>query len=301
MLNVYEQVDQNKKRSWILIIGFVLVVSSLSWVLGQASGYGLSWVGTALVVSGLISFSSYYWSDKIILSISGAKPASRQEHFNFYTVSENLAMAAGIPKPKLYVIEDTALNAFATGKDPEHAVVCATTGLLNQLDRTELEGVVAHEIAHIQNYDVRLMSLVTVLVGMITLLSDWFLKSMRFRSRKKSKNSNQVQAILMIVGIVLALLSPLIATLMKLALARRREFFADTAGVKLTRQPDGLVKALQKISQDQEPLEAANKATAHLYIANPLKNLHSGIGWFASLFNTHPPIEDRIANLKKMY
>ena len=273
--------------------------------MGEALGYGPSFVGFALVLSGLISFASYWWSDKIILTISRAKPANRQKHFHFFTVTENLSLAARIPKPKLYVIEDTAMNAFATGRDPDHAIVCITSGLLSRLDRTELEGVIAHELSHIRNYDMRLMSIVTILVGMVVLLSDIFLRT-SLRGRR-SKEAGQIQAIMVVAGITLALLSPLIAQIIRLAISRRREFFADASAVMITRQPSGLINALKKLGSDREPLEAANKATAHLYITNPLKNLprrgagrHDKIGWFAKLFATHPPIGERIRALEAM-
>lgn len=302
MLNVYEQVDRNKRKSWLVMAGFVVFVALAVWVLGQALDYGLAGVGISLIIAGIMSFSSYYWSDKIILSISGARPASREKEFLFYTVAENLALGAQIPKPKLYVIEDTAMNAFATGRDPDHAVVCATTGLLERLDRSELEGVIAHEISHIKNFDIRLMSLVTVLVGIITLLADWFLRGSRSlgRSRGRKENAGQVQAVIMILAVFFALLSPLIANLIKLAISRRREFLADAGSAMITRQPAGLINALNKLNGDREPLEAANKATAHLYITNPLKNVHAGIGWFANMFNTHPAIEERVKALKAM-
>jgi heat shock protein HtpX len=300
MLNVYEQVDRNKRNSTIIMLLFTIFIVSVVWILSQASGYGLSWVGVALIFSGLMSLASYYYSDKIILSISGARPASRQKDFHFYTVTENLCLAAQLPRPKLYVIDDSAPNAFATGRDPKHAVVCVTSGLLAKLDRTELEGVIAHELSHIRQYDIRLMSVVTIMIGLVTLLADWFLRSLRWSGRDRDKNSNQAQMIIFVIGIILALLSPLIANLIKLAISRRREFLADASAVKITRFPAGLARALAKIAQDKEPLEAANKATAHLYIANPLKNTHSGIGWFAGLFNTHPPIEERIKALKNM-
>jgi len=299
MLNVYEQVDQNKQKSALIIALFIVFIALFAWVLGEASGYGLSFVGWGLIFSGMLSFGSYYYSDKIILSLSKARPADRKRDFHFFTVTENLCLAMHLPKPKLYVIDDTAMNAFATGRDPDHAVVCATTGLLAQLNRTELEGVIAHELSHIQNYDIRLMSIVTVLVGMVTLVADWFLRSTRFRSRD-SKNAGQIQMIMFVVGLVLALLSPIIARLIQLAVSRRREFLADASGVKVTRFPDGLARALQKISADHEPLEVANKATAHLYIANPLKNRHDSVGWFAGMFATHPPVKERLAALRQM-
>jgi len=301
MLNIYEQVDSNKRKSAAVIIVFTLFVVGVAWVFGEALGYGLSFVGWALIFSGIMSYSSYYYSDKIILGLSGARPADRKRDFQFYTVTENLAMAAHLPKPRLYVIEDTAMNAFATGRDPEHAVICATTGLLAKLDRTELEGVISHELSHVGNYDIRLMAIVSILVGLVTLLADWFLRATFWgRGNRDNRDNNQLQAIFMVIGLILALLSPLISQLIQLAISRRREFLADASGVKLTRFPDGLARALAKISADKEPLEAANKATAHLYIANPLKNHHDSIGWFSGLFNTHPPVTERIAALKQM-
>lgn len=301
MLNVYEQVDRNKQKSTLIIVLFITFIVASAWILGEASGYGLTYIGLALVFSGLISFGSYYYSDKIILSISKAKPASRKKDFKFYTVTENLCLAAHLKKPKLFVIDDSAPNAFATGRDPDHAVICVTSGLIKKLDRTELEGVVAHELSHIKNYDIRLMSIVTVLVGLITLMADWFLRATFWgRGRSQNRDNKQIQIIIFAIGVVLALLSPIIARLIKLAVSRRREFLADASAVKITRFPDGLARALEKISKDKEPLEAANKATAHLYISNPLKNHHNSIGWFASLFNTHPPVGERLKALRQM-
>lgn len=296
MKNIYEQVDENKFRSGVVITLFIAFIATASYLIAYALGYDYSFVGIALIISGIMSFASFYYSDSIILSISGAVPANRRDHFNFYTVTENLVGVARIPMPKLYVIDDTAMNAFATGRDPEHAVVCATTGLLSRLNRTELEGVVAHELSHVKNYDTRLMGIVTILVGLVTLLADILLRT-RIRGRNRDNEGN-LGAILFIVGIVMALLSPIIAQLIQLAISRRREFFADASGVSLTKYPEGLIHALEKISADKEPLEAANKATAHLYIENPLKNREDSIGWFAGLFNTHPPVNERIKALK---
>jgi heat shock protein HtpX len=301
MQNVYESVDSNKRKSFLIMILFVVFVTAVTWVFAQAfelSGTGI--VGWALIFSGLMSFSSYWWADKIILSISGARPASKKKDFQFFTVVENLTLAADLPMPKLYVIDDTAMNAFATGRDPNHAVVCATTGLLSRLNRTELEGVIGHELSHVRNYDIRLMSIVAILVGMITLLADWFLRSWRFGGRRDNEDRGQLQAIFFVVAIVLAILSPIIAKLIELAISRREEYLADAGSVMITRQPSGLISALKKLGADKEPLEAANKATAHLYIVNPLKNLHGGIGWFANLFTTHPPIDQRIKALEEM-
>lgn len=298
----YQVIQANKNKSVLIMTLFVVFIVAASYVMAYGLGYGLDMVGIALIVSGVISFSSYWWSDKIILSISGAKEAKRDEFFDFYTVTENLAMSQRLPKPKLYVIEDTAMNAFATGRDPQHAIICATTGLLSRLNRSEIEGVIAHELSHVKNYDIRLMSIVAILVGLISLLADWFLRLSRFGGGRKrdNKNDGQIQTVMFVAGILLALLSPIIAQLIKLAISRRREFLADASGVGMTKNPAGLARALEKISQDYEPLEAANKATAHLYFANPLKNTHGGVGMFANLFMTHPPVTARIKALRQL-
>lgn len=300
MINVYELQDSNKRRSGLLMVAFVLFVGTITWFLAKVFGYGTGIVGIALVFAGMMSFTSYWWGDKIILTISGARPASRNKDFNFFTVAENLALAAQIPMPKLYILDDSSPNAFAVGRDPQHAVICATSGLLTKLDRTELEGVISHELSHIRNYDTRLMSIVSILVGMVTLLGDWFLRGSRFGVRKRNDEASNMGAFLFLIGILLVLLSPLIAQLIQLALSRRREFLADSSGAMLTRFPEGLARALEKIEADKEPLEAANKATAHLYIANPLKNLRGQVSWFARLFNTHPPVKERVKILKQM-
>ena len=305
MRNVYEEVDRNKTKSVLVVVLFAVFVIAATYFLGVSLGYDrYSVVGLAFVVSGLSSFFGYWYSDKVILSISGARTADGSEDRLFRSVAENLSIGGGIPFPKLYVIEDSAPNAFATGRDIKHAVVCVTTGLLEKLDRTELEGVVAHEMSHIKNYDTRVMSVVAVMVGMITLLADWLLRA-RFRGRSRDNEEGNLGVILMMLGIVLALVSPIIARLIQLAISRRREFLADAWSAKLTRQPSGLIRALKKISQDNEPLEAANKATAHLYIVNPFKeNIvypeRSRRSSFAKLFNTHPPIEERIKALEGM-
>jgi len=300
MKNIYELVDANKRKSALIILLFIAFITLTSYFLVYSFGFDLSLVGFALILSSILSFASYYYSDRIILGISKAVPANRQDHFEFFTVTENLSRVARIPRPKLYVIEDTAMNAFATGRDPKHAVVVATTGLLDKLNRTELEGVIAHELSHIRNFDIRLMGIVTILVGMVTLLSDILLRS-RIRGNRNKEDSNQAALIIFLIGFLLALLSPLIANLIKLAISRRREFLADASAARLTRYPAGLASALKKISQDKEPLEVANKATAHLYISNPLKNLkpgsHGAVGWFTKAFNTHPPVEERIKAL----
>lgn len=314
MVNVYEAVSANKRKSWFVIAGFIIFITLAAIFIAQGLahyyGYSSSWLGVtglALIISGAISFASYYWSDKIILGLSGARPADRRRDFNFFTVAENLSLAAGLPTPKLYVIEDTALNAFATGRDPSHAVICATTGLLAKLDRTELEGVVGHEMSHITNYDMRLMSVVTILIGLVTLLADWLLRASFFGGHSRDRNNRETGAIFMILGLILAVLSPIVAQIIQLAISRSREYLADASAVKLTRQPQGLISALQKLGQDREPLEAANKATAHLYIVNPFhldssshKPSKGPLELFSNLFNTHPPLTERIKALQAM-
>lgn len=308
MKNIYEVQRSNKLKSAIIVALFVVFVAVSTYflikALGVYTGYelgGLGFVGVALMVSGISSFIGYYFSDQIILGISGARPANRKKDFLFYTVSENLAIGAGLPAPKLYVIEDTAPNAFATGRDPAHSAICATTGLLSKLTRTELEGVVAHEMSHIKNYDTRLMSIVSVMVGLVALLGDWLLRANFIGGRKSNSDNDGANSVFLIIGIVFAILSPIIGQLIQLAISRRREFTADAGSVELTRQPGGLISALTKISMDTEALEVANKATAHLYIASPFKGKKQGkTGWLSGLFNTHPPISDRINTLKSM-
>lgn len=307
-MNYYSAIDSNKRKSLLVMIGFVAFISAAVYFMVRGFNLNPSFVPLALIASGAMSFVSYYFSDRVILTMSGARPATREEFFDFYTVTENLCLAAKTPLPRLYVIDDSAMNAFATGRDPAHAVICATTGILQRLDRSELEGVVAHELAHIRNYDIRLMSIVTILVGFVVLLSDWLLH-MSFwggnRRSEENREGGQLQAIFFILGMVFALLSPIAAQLIQLAISRRREYLADASGAALTKYPEGLARALEKLSRDQEPLEAANKATAHLYIHSPFYSdtPHSnfsgkGVGWFSNLFATHPPIEDRIAKLR---
>lgn len=316
MKNIYEVQSANKIKSTIIVIFFAIFAFIAIYVLTQALGIfvgyepgGLGYLGVAFIFSGVSTFVSYYYSDRIVLGISGARPANKEEDRLLRSVVENVCLGAGIAEPKLYVIEDTAPNAFATGRDPDHAVVCVTTGLLMKLDRTELEGVIAHEVSHIRNYDVRLMSLVSVMVGLIALLADWFLRMSFWGRGGRDRDREGAGAIILVLGIIFAILSPIIGQLIQLSISRRREFMADAGSVSLTRQPQGLISALQKISADHEPLEAANKATAHLYIANPFKDYNksvyterkrSAVGWFSGLFNTHPPIDERVKALKEM-
>lgn len=299
-MSIQSSIRGNITKSYLVMILFVAFVVMAGYVMGQALGYGNGFMWFAVLFAVVSSFSSYYWGDQIVLAMSGARPADRTRDFDFYTVTENLAIAAGLPKPKLYVIDDTAMNAFATGRDPNHAVVCATSGILSRLDRRELEGVIAHELSHIKNYDIRLMALVAVLVGTVVYLADFFMRSLWWGGgrRRDDRNGNSGE-IMLILGIVLAILSPILATLIQLAVSRNREYLADASGALLTRYPDGLASALQKLAKDREVLEAATNATAHLYIANPFKGKQFGT-WFAGLFDTHPPIEERIKRLRAM-
>lgn len=278
---------------------FVVFITTLVYIYGKAAGEGLSLAGFALLFSGFTSFGSYYYSDKIVLAMSKAKQIQKKDHPEFYRIVENLCIGAGLSMPKLYIIDDSAPNAFATGRDPKHAVVCATTGIIEKLNKTELEGVIAHELSHIKNYDIRLMSIVVVLVGVVALLADFFMRSLWYGGHRDRSSKSNTQGIFLLIGIILAILSPLIATLIQLAISRKREFLADASGALLTRYPEGLASALEKIGKDKEPLEVANNATAHLYIANPFKGKISH-HWFTSLFNTHPPIEERIKILRSM-
>jgi heat shock protein HtpX len=243
-----------------------------------------------------MAFFTYYYSDTIVLKISRTRPATHEENTYLDNTVDGLAIAAGIPKPKIYVIDDTAPNAFATGRDPQHAVICVTTGLMQKMNRAELEGVLAHEMSHIGNYDIRFMMLVTVMVGLIALLSDWMLRSFWWGGGRKD-NDSKLGLVLLVLAIIMAILAPLIAMLMQLALSRKREYLADASAAILTRYPEGLASALEKLEKDKEPLEAANKATAHLYIVNPLNDHKSFLN---NLFNTHPPLAERVKRLRAM-
>jgi heat shock protein HtpX len=256
----------------------------------------------AVGLSIIMSFVSYWYSDKIVLAMSSAKEVKFEDNKELYRLVENLCITAGLPVPRIYIIHDTAPNAFATGRDPEHAVVAVTSGILKKLEKSELEGVIAHELSHIGNRDILLATIVTVLVGVVVLLADWFRRWTFWGGgrRRSSDKGGQLQLIIMIAAIVLSILAPLFAYMMQFAISRKREFLADADGALLTRYPDGLARALEKISADQEPLEVANRATAHLYIASPFKNKDKKRGFFSKAFLTHPPVEERVANLRNM-
>lgn len=295
-MNLYSEVSGNVRKTWLIIGLFILFLAAIGYVYGKSQGENaIPFLLFATLFGGLTSIGSYYYSDKIILSTSGAKLATFQEFPELYRTVENLCIGAGLPMPKLYVIHDVSPNAFATGRDPKHAVIAVTTGLLNQLSKTELEGVIAHEISHIKNFDIRLMAVVAVLVGSIALLADLYMRSMWFRGSDRQRSGN----IFLLIGLVLSILSPIIATIMQLAISRKREFLADASGSLITRYPEGLASALEKIAAYPKSVKTANNATSHLYIANPFKN-KSGAHLFTNLFNTHPPIEERIKILRNM-
>lgn len=303
----WDQVSGNIFKTWLIMFFFSVFTVAVIYVIAQGFGYGemggLGITGFALIMAGVMNFVSYFWSDKIVLGISGAKQIQKKDNPEIYRLVENLCIAAGLPLPKIYILEDSATNAFATGRDPKHAAICFTTGILSKLSKQELEGVTAHELSHVGNRDTLLMSVVSVLVGTIALLSDFFMRSMWFGGRDRDSKGS---TIFMVLAIVAAILAPIVAILIQLAVSRRRELLADASGVLLTRYPEGLMNALQKISSDKEPLEAANRGTAHLYIINPLKAVPAGrqgkeaASWLAGLFNTHPPIEARIKALREM-
>lgn len=298
-MSIYSQISSNKTKTWIIIALFIIFITTLLYVYGNATGYGLSFAGIALIISGLVSLGSYYYSDKVILGLSNAKQIAKNDNPELFRIVENLCIGSGIPIPKMYVVQDSAPNAFATGRDPKHAVVAVTTGLLQKLNKIELEGVIAHELSHIRNFDIRLMGVVVILVGMVALLADLFTRSLWFGHGRIRRGGGNVQGVFLMLGIVLAVLSPIIATFIQLAISRKRELLADASASLLTRYPEGLASALEKLKVDKEPLGVANNATAHLYIVNPFKGktMHN---WFAGLFNTHPPIDERIKILRSM-
>lgn len=300
MASLYTHQSQNVFKTWTLMTLFFVIVIFLGWFLSAYYGNPTILYGF-FIFSVVMNIASYWWSDKLVLALTGARPASRDEFFDLYTATENLSITAGLPMPRLYVIHDSAPNAFTTGRNKEHAAVAATTGLLQMLNRSELEGVIAHELSHIGNRDILVSTVVVVLVGFITLLADFFLRSRLWGFGGRSDNhrgGGQLGAILMIVGVVLTILSPIIATLIQLAISRKREFLADASGAILTRYPNALASALQKISQYSRPMQKANHATAHLFIANPFGRKADGsVSFFTKIFSTHPPVEERVKAL----
>jgi heat shock protein HtpX len=295
---VYDQIASNKLRSTALIVVFVLLVMAIGWVFGQATDWGYAGLVLAFGVAFAMAWGSYWYSDRIVLAMSHARSVDRTIEPYIVNTIEGLAIAAGLPLPKAYVIDDPAPNAFATGRNPEHAAIAVTTGLVQKLDRQELEGVIAHELSHVKNYDTLVQTLTAVLAGTIALASDWMLRSMWWGGgRRRNSEGGQAQAIFMVIGLVLAILAPVFAVLIQMAISRKREYLADANGALLTRYPPGLASALRKIAGDTNKLRVANKATESLYIFNPLKDYGGGMN---ALFNTHPPIDERIRRLEAM-
>lgn len=295
MATLYTHQDQNIRKTWFLMAVFFIVVMGIGWVFSYVlNSPAILYI--AVVFSVGMNIFSYWNSDKIVLKISGAMPAQKETHRELYTLVENLSITAGLPMPRVYIIPDSAPNAFATGRDSKHAAIAVTVGLLSLLNRAELEGVLAHELSHIGNRDILISTIVVVLVGFITLLSDFFLRSTFWGFGHGNDRDSRLQIILLLVGIVLAILAPIVAVLIQLAISRKREFLADASGALLTRYPEGLASALRKISGNSAELKRANRATAHLYIANPFrgKKSHNILG---KLFMTHPSTEDRIRAL----
>ncbi len=298
-MSFYEQVSANRRMTFFLFVVFFFLIIALGFVVSFLMGsyFFVPLFGIIAIVYILVS---YYNSDKLITSLSRAKPADKQEFKQLHNIVEEMSIAAGLPKPKVFIIRDSAINAFATGRDPQHAVICVTTGCLSRLNRAELTGVVGHETSHIRNYDIRLMTMAAILVGLAVLLSDFLLRMFLWGGLARGRSRDGAGWLMLAaigVGLLLAILTPFIAQIIKLAISRRREYLADASAVQLTRYPQGLAGALEKIKNDKEPLEAANKATAHLYIANPLKGQKL---WMKGLFASHPPIDKRISRLREM-
>ncbi|MFH1712463.1 MAG: M48 family metalloprotease [Patescibacteria group bacterium] len=298
---MYNEIASNKRKTWLLITIFSILIIFLFLALGIVMEIDpiLSLIfGTAFAIG--YSLISFYIGDKVTLLSQGAKPIEKRDAFELYTIVENLSITAGIPTPKIYVIDDPAPNAFATGRDPNHATVAVTTGLLQILNKQELQGVIAHEISHIKNYDIRIMTVVVILIGVIIITSDILRRTMFFKSGDSKKGGNIMLAIFL-VGLVLGILSPFIAEAIKLAISRTREYLADASGVLLTRYPDGLASALEKISNSGTKMKKASHATAHLYISDPYgKKITPTTPWYKKMFLTHPPTHDRIAKLRNM-
>ncbi len=297
-MTLYTQAGVNIRKSWFLMTGFLIFIILLGWFFSYL--FNEQWILILAVVFAVFqSFLSYWNADKIILSLSQARgPIKKEDNPELYRIVENLSITAGLPLPKIYIIDDISPNAFATGRDPQHAVVCITRGLLDKLEKVELEGVISHELSHIGNRDILLCSVIVVLVGMISLLSHWLLRGMRFGGGRRRDDNDNLGFILLLIGLVVAILAPIAAVLMQLAISRKREFLADATGALLTRYPEGLARALEKIAGDPVPLRTASQATAHLFIADPLKLKRTN--WLTKLWLTHPPVEERIKILRQM-
>jgi len=295
MATLYTHAEANIRKTWFYLAGFLILIILLGWLISYLLGtYIILWF--AVIYSVLMSFFSYWYSDKIVLAMSHAKPIEKKDNPELYRLVENLCITAGLSLPKIYIIKEAQPNAFATGRNPKHAAIAVTQGLLDRLERAELEGVIAHELSHIGNRDILLQTIIVVLVGVVVIMTDFFFRLSFYGGRRNNRN-NKSGAVMFLIALALAILAPLFAALIKLAISRKREFLADAAGALLTRYPEGLAKALEKISQDPRPLKVANNSTAHLYFASPFRGKQSK-GFLAKLFMTHPPVEQRTKALR---
>lgn len=301
MATLWTQRDSNIRKTWLLMTVFFLVVMSIGWVFSQVYG-NLGILIVAVAVSIIMSVSSYWWSDKIVVTTMGAKLAPEQEFSELHNIVENLALTAGLPKPKIYIIDSPQPNAFATGRNSEHALVAVTKGILEMMNRVELEGILAHELSHVGNRDILLSTVVVVLVGFLQLLSDMFIRSMLWGGsvNQRSDRDRNVHPAIMLVGVALAILAPIAGILMQLAISRKREFLADTSGALLTRYPEGLARALEKLAADHTPMRQANHATAHLWLDDPFQGKEKKVSFVTKMFMTHPPLEERIKALRDL-
>lgn len=296
---MFEDIKKNKIKSWFIVLLFLAFIAVIVYYICMALDLGELSIIIAMIFAIVSTWGSYYYSDKIVLKLNNARPATREEDLKLVNILDSLVISAGLPeKPQLYVIEDAQPNAFATGRNPKHAVVCVTTGLLEKLDYYELEGVLAHEMSHIKNYDILLSAVVSVMVGFVVILSDWFTRISFYGGRRgrDGDNDNNGNAIVMLIGLIFLILAPIFGQLMQLAISRKREFLADATAIEFTRNPDGLISALEKISADPNELKVANKATENMYIANPFRNKKKS----SDLWSTHPSTEARIEALRNL-
>ena len=294
---MFEDIKRNKMKSWFIVLLFLVFISFIVYYICMALDLGEMSIIIAVTFSILSTWGSYYYSDKIVLSLNKARPATKEENLKLVNILDALVVSSGLPcAPKLYIVEDAQPNAFATGRNPENAVICVTTGLLDKLEYYELEGVIAHEMAHIKNYDIRLSAVVSVMVGFVVMLSDWFTRITFWGGTRDRDDDNKGNGILMLIGLIFLILAPIFGKLMQLAISRKREFLADSTAIEFTRNPDGLISALQKISGDPNELKVANNATENMYIANPFRGKKSS----SSLWSTHPSIEDRVEALRNI-
>jgi len=296
---MFEDIKKNKIKSWFIVLLFLAFIAVIVYYICMALDLGELSIIIAIIFAIVSTWGSYYYSDKIVLKLNNARPATREEDLKLVNILDSLVISAGLPeKPQLYVIEDAQPNAFATGRNPKHAVICVTTGLLEKLDYYELEGVLAHEMSHIKNYDILLSAVVSVMVGFVVILSDWFTRISFYGGRRgrDGDNDNNGNAIVMLIGLIFLILAPIFGQLMQLAISRKREFLADATAIEFTRNPDGLISALEKISADPNELKVANKATENMYIANPFRNKKKS----SDLWSTHPSTEARIEALRNL-